>query len=333
MVKGNSTIYDVAELAGVSIATVSRVINNPSRVSAASKKKVHEAMKKLDFEPKAEAVARARRNFKRIGVITPFLTSPSFVQRIRGITNALASTEYELIIYSIETSEQLLDYYKSLPVTKKIDGLIILALPISKESVQRFTEHGIPVVLVEIEHPGLSGIQINNKVGGAMAASYLVEKGYRNLGFIGEKGQPAYSLHATDQRFIGFREELSKRGVPLNEKNIIFHYPGIRKTTAAVKDVIKNAEYPVAFFAASDLEAVSVIKAARELNLKIPQELAVIGFDDIDLADYMDITTISQSLDESGRAAVRLLFERMKQPESVPINVVLDLRIIERLTT
>ncbi len=327
------TIYDVAKRAGVSIATVSRVLNSPERVSPVSRQKVLEAMKELSFVPKADAVARARKDFKRIGVVVPFFTSPSFVQRIRGITGALSATEYELIIYSVETQEHLEAYYATLPATRRIDGLIILALPVRDGDEELFRKHKLPVVLVEIRHPGLSGIQIDNVIGGRMAAEFLIKKGYRQLGFIGEGGQPAYSLHATDERYFGFKEAVEKNGLLLLKEHTVFHSYEMESTVTAARELLSSRNRPRAIFAASDLEAVGVIKAARELKMKIPEDVAVIGFDDIDLADYMGITTINQSLDESGRAAVELLFEKMKNPGRTSRNITLNLKIVERFTT
>jgi len=331
--KNKVTIYEVAEHAGVSITTVSRVLNSPGSVSPVSKKKVLDAMKELDFVPRAEAVARARKDFRRIGVIVPFFTSPSFVQRIRGITGALSSTEYELIIYTIETQEQLRDYYVSLPVARKVDGLIILALPVDEEDVERFRVHDLPVVLVEVQHGGLSGITIDNRYGGRLAAEYLVSRGYRTMGFLGEGGQPAYSLHATDERYSGFKDALHSMGYEIRNEHAAFHEFGMENTVKAAVGLLSGSDRPDAIFAASDIEAVGVIKAARSIGLEVPGDIAVIGFDDIDLADYMGITTINQSLDESGVTAVELLLEKMRYPERTSKNITLDLKIIERFTT
>ncbi len=327
------TIYDVASLAGVSISTVSRVLNSPGSVSPASKKKVIEAMTILDFVPKADAVARARKDFKRIGVVAPFFTSPSFVQRIRGIMSALTTTVYELIIYSIATKEQLQDYYAALPPTRKVDGLIILALPVQDEDVARFKASNLPVVLVEIHHPGLSGILIDNRYGGKIAAEYLIKKGYNSLGFLGEGGQPAYSLHATDQRLEGYRAAIEKNGHSLETGFIVFHKFGMAPAIEAVKKLLNGRTRPDAIFTSSDIEAAAVLKVARELHISIPGDLAVIGFDDIDMADYMGITTINQSLDDSGRTAVELLLEKMRNPDRPARNIMLDLTIVERFTT
>lgn len=325
-----STIYDVASLAGVSITTVSRVLNSPGQVAAASRKKVVDAMKELNFVPKADAIARARKDFKRIGVLTPFLTAPSFVQRIRSISAALSVTDYELITYSVASEEQLSGYLSMLPVSNRIDGLIILALPVKEEEIQLFREYDLPVVMVEISHPAVSSIEIDNIAGGRLAAEYLISKGYKSFGFIGEGGQPAYSLHATDKRFEGYKKTLIENGFDLSDSNISFHEYGMDFSVKSVKKILSGSDKPDAIFAASDLQAVGVIKAAREMGLKVPENIAVIGFDDIDLADYMGITTINQSLDQSGQTAVELLVKQMKDPMDSVKHISYQLKIIER---
>ncbi|MCK5197434.1 MAG: LacI family DNA-binding transcriptional regulator, partial [Spirochaetales bacterium] len=234
----NATIYDVASLAGVSITTVSRVLNSPGQVAAVSRKKIIDAMKELNFVPKAEASARARKDFKRIGVLTPFSTAPSFVQRIRSIAGALAVTDYELITYSVASEEQLAGYLSMLPVSNRIDGLIILALPVKEEEIQLFKEYDLPVVMVEISHPHVSSIEIDNFAGGKLAAEYLLSKGYKTFGFIGEGGQPAYSLHATEMRFDGYRSTLAEKGIDLLSSNVSFHEYGMEYSVESVKKML-----------------------------------------------------------------------------------------------
>ena len=329
----NATIYDVASLAGVSITTVSRVLNSPGQVAAVSRKKIVDAMKELSFTPKAEASARARKDFKRIGVLTPFLTAPSFVQRIRSIAGALAVTDYELITYSVESEEQLSGYLSMLPVSNRIDGLIILALPVKEDEIQLIKDYNLPVVMVEISHPNVSSIEIDNFTGGKLAAGYLLSKGYETLGFIGEGGQPAYSLHATEKRFEGYKKTLAENDLYLSDSNVSFHQYGMDYSVESVKKILAGPDKPDAIFAASDLQAVGVIKAAREMDLKVPEDIAVIGFDDIDLADYMGITTISQSLDQSGKTAVELLVEQMKDPSAAVKHIGFQLNVIERYST
>jgi DNA-binding LacI/PurR family transcriptional regulator len=328
-----STIYDVAELAGISIATVSRFLNTPDKVAEKTRRKIEQAMTELSFVPRADAVARARGGIRRIGVITPFFTAPSFVQRLRGIHSALAQSHYDLITYAVDTSEQLRSYYSVLPLTGRIDGLIIMSLPFDAEDEERFIRHNLPVVSLEFSSPQFSSIVIDNLHGGAMAADHLFGKGYRKLAFMGDSGQPTYSLHATEERLAGFRSRAEALGCPLEERFIKFHDYGIVPTKACALTMLSAAERPEAVFCASDLQALGVLKAVRDLRMRIPEDIAVLGFDDIDAADYVDLTTIGQSLDHSGELAARKLLEHMENREAPSTKAQVNLRLIERHTT
>ncbi len=328
-----TTIYDVAAHAGISIATVSRFLNSPDKVAGKTRLKIEDAMRELSFVPLAEAVARARSGIRRIGVLTPFFTAPSFVQRLRGIHEALADTHYDLITYAVDTYEQLVNYLSVLPVTGRIDGLIIMSLPFTEQDVERFLLHQLPVVSLEFGLPELSSIEIDNYLGGSMAAQYLIRRGYTKLAFLGEGGQPAYSLHATEQRLDGYRTETAKQGAQLLDENIVFHEYGMEFAVECANKLLQSPDRPSAVFCASDSQAIGVLKAARNLKLRVPEDIAVLGFDDIDTADYMDISTIRQSLDHSGHLAALKLLEHMNKPNTPSAKVHLSLQVIERQTT
>ena len=127
--KKNPTIYDVAELSGVSISTISRALNAPEKLNGETRARVFDAIDRLGFVPKAEARARALRQTGRIGVVTPYFTAPSFVQRLRGVASVLSKSKYELVIYTVDTARRLHGYVSSIPLTGNLDGLIIMSLP------------------------------------------------------------------------------------------------------------------------------------------------------------------------------------------------------------
>ena len=332
-IKRFPTIYDIAEKAKVSITTVSRVINTPLKVSQETRVKVLAIVKELNYVPHADAAARARKDFKRIGVLVPFFTAPSFVQRIRAITESIPPSEYELIIYAVETEEQLISYLQILPISRRIDGLIIMALPFSDEDVKRFIDARLSTVCLEISHPELCSVIINNYEGGRMAAGHLLQKGYKKPAFIGEGGEPAYSLHPTEQRFKGYKELLAEAGVQINKNYISQHPHGMAQSIECTKKLLNQKNPPDAIFCASDFQAVGALQAAKELNFKIPDDVAILGFDNIDMAQYMDISTVDQGLDESGRISVELLLEQLKEPGRIAKTINLSLKLIERSTT
>lgn len=331
--KSETTIYDVAGKAGVSITTVSRVLNSPNKVSEKTRDNVMDVIRELKFTPKAEAVARARSNFKRIGVLLPFFTTPSFIQRIRGVMNQLDDNEFEVIIYSVKNYDQLREYLTVLPFSGRIDGLIIMALPFNDDDLDHFFNAKLAVVSIEFAHSELSHVIIDNEYGGKMAAEHLLSTGRTKLGFIGEGGEPAYSLHASDERLKGFSSYAKQKGFALSDNCIVHHPYGMEQAISSAETLLSINERPDGIFAASDIEAVAVIKAAEKLNLAIPEDVSIIGFDDIDLAGYMGITTINQSLDESGKIAVQLLIELMEDPEIIHRKVSLNLKLVKRKTT
>ncbi len=326
------TIYDVAKHAGVSITTVSRMLNAPDKVNSKTRERVLAAIDKLSFVPKAEARARAMQHTGRIGVITPFFTAPSFIQRLRGIAETLSPENYELVIYTVDSNDHLQGYLSSLPLTGNLDGLMILSLPIGESEVRRLIDHSLPTVLIEYPHPKLNCVEIDDVGGGYMAATYLLEKGHRRIAFLGDTDLPEYSIHPVSLRLKGFRQALKESRIKLPDTFVRLAPYSQEETRQVAKELLNLPEPPTAIFVATDFQALGVLKAARQLDIKVPEQLAVIGFDDLDMAEYADLTTISQHLDESGRLAVELLLAQIESPSRPPRHVKISLTLIERQT-
>ena len=326
------TIYDVAKHAGVSITTVSRMLNAPDKVNFKTREKVLTVIDKLGFVPKAEARARAMQHTGRIGVISPFFTAPSFIQRLRGIAETLSPENYELVIYTVDSNDHLQGYLSSLPLTGNLDGLIIISLPVDDAQVLRLIDHGLPTALIEYPHPKLNCVEIDDVEGGYMAATYLLEKGHRSIAFLGDTDLPEYAIHPVSLRLKGFRQALKEARIKLPDTFVRLAPYSQEQTRKVAKELLGLLEPPTAIFAATDFQALGVLKAARQLGFKVPEQLAVIGFDDLDMAEYADLTTISQHLDESGRLAVEILFAQIESPSRPPRHVKLPLTLIERQT-
>ena len=326
------TIYDVAKRAGVSITTVSRILNTPDTVHSETRQKVLAVIDGLGFVPKAEARARAMQLTGRIGVITPFFTAPSFMQRLRGIAEALSPENYELVVYTVDSNDHFQGYLSSLPLTGNLDGLIILSLPIGESEVHRLIEHNLPTVLVEFPHPKLNCVEIDDVEGGRMAAKYLVGKGHRRIAFLGDTDLPEYSIHPVSLRLIGFRKALKEARIKLPDMFVRLAPYSQEQTRQVAKELLNLPDPPTAIFAATDFQALGVLKAARQLGFNVPEQLSVIGFDDLDMAEYADLTTISQHLDESGKLAVEILLTQITSPTRPVRHVKLPLTLVERQT-
>src|SRR5512140_1230685 len=326
------TIYDVAKHAGVSITTVSRMLNTPQKVNPETREKILTAIDALGFVPKAEARARAMQHTGRIGVISPFCTAPSFIQRLRGIAETLSPENYELVVYTVDSDDHLQGYLSSLPLTGNLDGLIVLSLSVDDIQVHRLIDHGLPAVLIEYPHPKLNCVEIDDAEGGYMATTYLLGKGHRRIAFLGDTDLPEYSIHPVSLRLSGFRQALQAAGILLPEEFIRLAPYTQEQTRQVAKELLNLPEPPTAIYAATDFQALGVLKAARQLGFNVPEQLAVIGFDDLDIAEYFDLTTISQHLDESGRLAVELLLAQIQSPSRPPRHVKLPLTLVERQT-
>lgn len=326
------TIYDVARLAGVSIATVSRVLNDPLKVNEETRSVVLSAINRLGFVPKAEARARAMRSTGRIGVLTPFFTAPSFVQRLRGAAGVLSQHNYELVIYTVNSTALLNTYLETLPIAHSLDGLIILSLQFSDPHAERLASHGMETVLVEYPHAALNSVEIDDVAGGRLAASFLTQKGYTSFGFVGDTTVPEFGIHPITLRLSGFRHGLHDAGFELPDENILLVPYDMDATRQNGREYLKKAGRPKAIFAATDLQAVALLRAAQDIGLKVPQELAILGFDDLDLAEYVGLSTISQHLDESGRVAAELLLARLADPKRPVQHIQLPLTVITRET-
>jgi len=333
MANSTPTIYDVASAAGVSISTVSRVINTQKAVNEATRERVLKAIETLGYFPKAEARVRALKETHRIGVITPSFTASSFVQRLRGIASALAPNNYELVIYTVDSTERVQEYLETLPfLSHHLDGLILISLDFKDALAEKLIKYGLETVLIEYPQRLLSSIEIDDIAGGKMGTEYLIKKGYRKIAFIGDFALPDYGVRSITNRLAGFRMAIAEAGIHLPEEFIRPVPFEIGSTRQQVRDMLDKPCRPEAFFAATDLQAMGVLKAAHDKGMNVPDDLAVIGFDDLDIADYLDLTTIRQHLDESGRIAVELLLSRIADPGRPVQHVHLPLKLVERLT-
>ncbi|BBB48660.1 LacI family transcriptional regulator [Pelolinea submarina] len=291
------------------------------------------AIDALDFMPKVDARERARKEIGRIGVITPFFTLPSFSQRLRGIAAALVSSPYDLTIYPVDSTARLESYYTVLPYSKQVDGLIIVSLPIDSLALKRLQQSEIPILFVENHIPNFSSLEIDNAEGGRMAAEHFIQKGHSRCAYVGDSVTPEYTLSPEDIRLEGYRKTLMENGLVLPEEYIKLPVFPPRDPDKQVHELLDLPNPPTAIFAATDDLALRVLKIAQKREVSIPDELAIIGFDDIDIAEYLELTTISQSLFESGKLAAEHLMAQMANPTRLVENIFTQLKLIERSTT
>ena len=332
-VSRQSTIYDVARLAGVSSATVSRFLNEPDRVAQEKREKIQAAITELNFVPKADAVAKARSAYRKIGVVAPFFTQPSFMERLRGIAAVLSAEHYELVVYSIDTMEDLVNYVQMLVNTQRLDGLILLCVQLPADVLDLLRGASFPVCFVENEYEDFDCVVVHNLQGGQKAAQFLCEKGCKKPGFIGERSMLEYAVNATEERLRGFKFYCANNGIVIPENHIWLGEFSEGSLDEGITKFLEQEDLPDGIFCSSDVIAARLIRIALTKGISVPRRIRVIGFDNIDIAEYIGLTSVNQNLEESGRMAARLVLMRIKDRERGSVVMKVPLSVIERETT
>lgn len=330
MAHSTATIYEVASRAGVSISTVSLAINHPSRVSAATRTHVLAVADELGFVPKERAIARAKAGVGRIAMVAPFSSYPSFAERMAGAMEELGSDGTQLVVFDHEDvarSESPL--LETLPVRGHVDGLIIMGIPLEDSVAERLASR-VPTVLVDQRHELLSSVWVDDLGGGQLVGARLLADGHRRVAFVRETETSFLEDSPAQLRLNGLRSVMGADNV--TELTV-------SRTSAAGREVVgavwaDRADMPIsAVFAHRDLVALSVLAAARQSGLRVPEDVSVIGFDDDVTAGALELSTVANPLRESGRQAIRMLRERIARPELPPTQMELPLMFRARASS
>ncbi len=328
------TIYDVARVANVAISTVSRVLNGSPYVSEETKKRVQKAIDELDFRPQVNARKLARREAQIIAVALPTFTTPFFNEVLKGVKDRLKDTDLDFIIYNTgsanpeETLKTFLD--RGIP-----DALLILSINIDDEISKRLKSAGIPVVLVGAKHDDFNYLFWNNYKGGYLAGEHLIKQGYKKIGMVRSHSR---SLVA-DQRERGFRDVLETYNLPLDDnffvKGITRKHSGYSEEAGyeAVQIMKERGGFPEAIFCTNDAQAIGVIHALHEEKLRIPEDIGVMGYDNIKTAHYLGLSTVDQKMYDVGMMAIERLTTMIKEKDPSIIQKEIEPKLVVRNST
>lgn len=323
------TLKDVAKEAGLTVGTVSRVINNRGYISDDTRKKVYQVMKELNYRPNEVARSLSKKQTNTIGVIVPHIDHPYFSKLISYIEEVAYNNKQKIIITnSKESKEKEIDYIEMF-TSNRVDGIILCS---GYLDINKFLDLKIPVVAIERElERGTASIKCDNYEGGVMAANHLIKCGSKNLvHFSGIKD----SKMPADERGIGFADTCEKNGIIHKE----FKYEqGMYDTLdyhEYIEEILKQDNEIDGIFASSDLIAAQVIQVCRKIDIRIPEDLNLIGFDDVNIASLTTptITTIKQPIKELAEQAVYAIL-KTQEGDVVPSKVTLPVKLIERKST
>lgn len=326
------TIYEVARAAGVSISTVSNVLNRPDRVGADTRARVLEAVDTLGYVPKADAVSKARRGMRRIAVLAPFTSYVSYLQRLAGVLIEAQSKGVEVAVFDHESAATASSpVLASMPIQGQVDGLIVMGIRLEEEIERRLFHRGVPTVVVDAGSDRFPVVACDDAAGGRMAAHYLLGLGHRRFGYLLEGQVSDYESQAS-RRLEGFRSELETLGT-VGRLLVVETTSSTEDARSSARELLATADRPTAVMAHSDDLAVGAVLAAKDLGIDVPSELSVVGYDDGPMAKAADLTTIRQPFRESGAVAARLLFAAIAGSALPRTTTYLDVQVIRRSTS
>jgi LacI family transcriptional regulator len=326
-----TTIARVAEEAGVGVGTVSRVLNGSPAVSAATRRRVLDAIATLDYQPSPAARALSTGRTNAIAVVAPFFTQSSVIERLRGVSHTLANEGYQLILHDVERADQRRELFRSLAGRGNIDGLLAISLAPTEREARRMLRAGVAVVLLDRDHPTLPCITIDDTDGGRMATEFLLELGHREIAFLGDEEANLFGFDSSARRREGYEAAMAAAGIPPRPEWVLRRPHGRDAARVAAGEMLARGPRPTAVFAASDVQAIGVLEAAQAAGVPVPEELSVIGFDNVEAARFTGLTTVAQPLEEIGRLGADLLL-RAVSGEEVPSRR-MPLEIVARGST
>lgn len=329
-----STILDVAKLAGVSTATVSRVINSPEAVRESTREKVRHAMGVCNYKYNALARGFVTKKSNTIGLIIPNINNPVFAESTRGVQDYADSNKMQVILgntyYQYEQEEGLIRTLRE----KQVDGFIITTTNPRGAVLNSLLEEKVPFVLLysTIKKGPFSAVGVDNFKGGYLATEHLVKLGHRRIGMVaGEFSISDRSLH----RWHGYKQCLKDYNIAYDKNLLSQTNYSLHGGKVAMKKMLTLQKRPTAVFCSNDYMALGAMKGARQCGLSLPEDMSIVGFDDIQIASYVvpGLTTIHQPAYEMGKQGAKLLFRLMEEKLGKPVQTMLESSLVIRGST
>jgi LacI family transcriptional regulator len=328
--KETLTIRDVADRAGVSATTVSHVLNGTRRVEPETARRVLDAVAEMGYRPNAVARSMRHKQTYTVGIVQPDISNPFFADLARALEDAMFANGYSAIFCNSDRDADKEARYLEVLLSKQVDGLLLISAADASDRVRAIAQQGFPMVVVDRELEGLrvSTVMVDNESGGLLAGRYLVGLGHRRLAVIGGPDR----LRPSARRLDGFRTALAEVGLDVAAGSVIQGDFRAESGHDAMRRLLASDTPPEAVFAENDMMAIGAIRAVQEAGRRVPEDISIMGFDDIVMGQAIDptLTTVAQPIDDITTHAVRLLFDRLRDPDGEPEQVMLPVELIVR---
>lgn len=317
------TIYDIAHKAQVGIGTVSRVLNNHPNVAPHTRKRILEISRRLNYRPHPLARALAGKHANSILSFIPFFPTYFFSEVLQGVQSRLSEADWELILYGVNHPDQLESLIRRHSLRSHVNGILIFSMKIHDGFAKYCQTLRTPLVLVDSYHPLFDSITVDNRRGAYLATNHLISLGHKSIGLLNA------NPHSTParERLEGYKQAMKEANLPIQKEWIhqsrSKEFDGFTRETGRElmkKFIALGKRRPTAIFVASDIQAIGALQTLKEAGLRCPDDIALVGFDDIELARYLGITTIRQPMFEMGALAIEVFQRRLKGRQGPPIH-------------
>jgi DNA-binding LacI/PurR family transcriptional regulator len=330
-----ASIEDVARQAGVSIATVSRALRGLPDVAASTRDRVLAAATELNYVASPFAARLASGRTTTVGLVVPFVSRWFFGEVIATVESALRHAGFDLLLYNLGDADGRARFFDVMPMRKRVDGVLVASIVLDDAEFDALTELKRPVGLLGLDREGFLSTRIDDVAAARAAVDHLIGLGHRRIGLIGGDTDDPMAFTPPLHRRDGYRDALQAVGLPLDPDLEYLGYFTVEGGREAARRLLDLADRPTAMFAESDEMAYGALREIREAGLRVPEDVAVIGFDDQPLSDLLDLSTIRQPVDEEALdITTRLLALIADEDEEVgAASVVLPTELIVRGST
>lgn len=330
----HSSILDVAALAGVSAATVSRSLRGRGSVSPATRQRVVDAARELSYSASPHASGLASGRTSTIGVVVPFVTRWFFANAVAGAADALAEAGYDVLLYHLGDVHARDRFFERMPLARRVDAVLALAMPLSEEHTLALRALEIPFVTLGARLPGVPCVRIDDAAAMRTAVHHLLHQGHEQIAMItGLEDDREFGFLSSAARHAGYRDALLSAGlVPRRELQVMGAF-GIEGGARAMAELMAGPTLPTAVVAEYDELAIGALRTLRRASVAVPGRVSVVGIDDHEMASVLDLTTVAQPVREQGACAARLLVELLDGALDRTDDIVVPTRLVVRGST
>lgn len=329
-----TTIYDVAKEAGVSIATVSNVINGKGNVGKKKREEIFKVMERLQYKPSVIASALMGKKTYTLGLLIPDVSNPFFSEIARAVEDMAHEEGYSVIVCSTDNNDERIEKNIKMLEQKSVDGLLIGTGVENANIIAQLSENSVPIVMIAREASDINVHRVltDDFKGGSLAAGHLLQLGHEHVAILSESTK----FSSSKERVRGFRFALFEAGKTLDDERIVACQSTIMDGKRAATTLLTGPNPPTAIFCCNDMLAIGALQAARECGVRVPEQLSIIGFDNTILSTVTNptLTTIAQPTDEMAKLAFGLLLSSPDEgSEDIKQRIVMEPKLIEREST